>query len=216
MRVDLGAEIRTSDGAEAGKVKRAIYDPAREQVTAFVVDTGGLLGKSVVVPVERFSEATPDGAVRIALNEREFGELEAYRPDAYGAPPVAWVPPVAMYPYPGIGYLWPMTALSTVPSPDAGRRRTLPALSKGMLVQDRDGDDVGVLENLQTNADGDPIRIVVRLGGTLRTTFGGGTEVVLDPDSVVVVTDDVVHLRLHETQLRALLDQPSAGAGQLS
>src|SRR5437899_12234343 len=49
MRIDLNARIRTSDGHEAGKVHRVLIDPATERITGFVVSTGRLLGRDVIV-----------------------------------------------------------------------------------------------------------------------------------------------------------------------
>src|SRR5437667_11944915 len=49
MRIDLRARVRTKDGHDAGKVRRVIVDPATERITGFVVSTGGLLGREVIV-----------------------------------------------------------------------------------------------------------------------------------------------------------------------
>ena len=61
MRVDLDAKIRTSDGKDAGSVQRAVVDPDTNEVTHFVVSTGGLLGHDVLLPREQIEGATRDG-----------------------------------------------------------------------------------------------------------------------------------------------------------
>ncbi|TME61960.1 MAG: PRC-barrel domain containing protein [Chloroflexi bacterium] len=49
MQIELDAKVRTSDGHDAGKLRRVLVDPATLRITGFVVSTGGLLGREVIV-----------------------------------------------------------------------------------------------------------------------------------------------------------------------
>jgi hypothetical protein len=49
MRVDLDAKVKTRDGHDAGAVQRAVIDPRADNVSDFVISTGGLLGYDVLV-----------------------------------------------------------------------------------------------------------------------------------------------------------------------
>lgn len=72
MRVGLDATVRTRDGDDAGTVRRASVDPRTNAVTDFVVSTGGLLGRDVLVPLQEIESATDDGgALRLCLGQRD-------------------------------------------------------------------------------------------------------------------------------------------------
>jgi len=95
MRIDLGAKVRTNDGHKAGEVKQAIWDPRGNEITQFVVTTGGLLGHDVIVSPELLESAARDGRVNTT-------------------PPADWRAPSASG-FPSGGYLWPVTEAETVP-----------------------------------------------------------------------------------------------------
>src|SRR3712207_1810344 len=120
MRVDLDAKVRTSDGEAAGSVQRAIIDPRANEVTDFVISTGGLFGHDVLVPRERLESATRDGdTISLDLTKDELRALPEYAPADYTVPATGWVPPAA-YAYPVGGFLWPIgfdwTAPQTMPT----------------------------------------------------------------------------------------------------
>ena len=204
MRIELEGKVQSSDGEEVGTVKKAIYDERSGRVTSFVIDTGGLIGKRFVVPVERFSEGTMEGPVRLEMTRNDVDRLEPYQPGAYTAPPEGWLPPDA-YPYPPVGYLWPAAPTADYVSGVAGspteRAAAEHSFEKGMLVKDRDGDEVGVLADLRAGADGSVQELVVRVGDALATTFGGGTERRVHPGAVGHIAEGVVHLRVRGAEL---------------
>src|SRR5512141_2840948 len=115
MRVDLNAKVRTIGGEDAGRVERAVIDPETNEVCAFVVGTGGLLGRSVIVPRVDLERASRDGDVIVlSLSKDELNDLQPYEPAAYGAPPYGWTP-FGAYDYPMPGYLWPAGYANTLP-----------------------------------------------------------------------------------------------------
>src|SRR5207248_2677566 len=89
MQIELDAKVRTSDGHDAGKLRRVLVDPATLRITGFVVSTGGLLGRDgdVVGVVEevRFDEKTAQlsgfvvkaGAGRRLVGGGETAEISA-------------------------------------------------------------------------------------------------------------------------------------------
>jgi hypothetical protein len=84
MRVDLHAKVLTRDGDSAGHVEHAVVDPNTNEVTDFVVSTGGLLGKDVLVPRTALDQASPEGdALRLGLDRHELERLPAYEPGDY-------------------------------------------------------------------------------------------------------------------------------------
>lgn len=204
MRIDLNAEVRTADGWTAGSIQRAVFDPESSEVKAFLVHTGGLLGREVIVRREQIEEMTPDGVLRLSLTKDAFDRLETYVPTAYTAPPVGWVPPPGL-PYPDSGYLWPAGLASMLGGGPGGRAKEMdlaPSVERGMTVKDRDGHDVGVLEEIRyAEGSGEVRGLVVKVGAALQTLIGSGTDVEVEREAVSRVADKAVHLRVHRSEL---------------
>ena len=133
MRIHHGAKVRTNDGHSAGEVKQAIWDPRSEMVTAYVVNTGGLLGHDVIVSPEVLESATREGsAIVLDMSKRELDELAHYETADYAPPPADWHAPSA-HGFPSGGFLFPVSEVETVPvddsPPTAGQSRG-PAVKK--------------------------------------------------------------------------------------
>src|SRR5437588_4893480 len=75
MRIDFDARVKTADGHDAGHVRRALIDPAAQRVTGFVVGTGGLLEREVIVGEDDFVPDSPEGDALVLRLSRQ--ELEA-------------------------------------------------------------------------------------------------------------------------------------------
>ena len=235
MRVDLDAKVRTRDGEDAGSVERVVLNPETKTVTHFVLSTGGLLGRNVLMPRDELERADRDGdAIRVRLTKDELEQLPTFRDADYMSPPAGWVPPVGLtYPYGGIvwpmgpvpGAVYPYTAPASTsagyaaadaPSTgrmtsDAGAGRDQPdqrALGKGAIVLDCDGDDVGVVEDVRYDAATGELRgFVLRVGGMLRTLFGGGETVEVDRREVVSIDTELVRLSIDKETLKRTAEQ---------
>src|SRR5215207_1417584 len=155
MRVDLDAEVQTRDGEAAGTVQRAVIDPRANEVTDFVISTGGLLGHDVLVPRERLEASTREGkSIRLDLTKEELKNMPAYAPADYSVPSTGWIPP-AGYAYPIGAFVWPAGYISverpaTRPTrgEDEGADKMWPAIEKGTVVRDREDEEVGVVDDL--------------------------------------------------------------------
>src|SRR5256885_17249373 len=86
MRIDLRARVRTKDGHDAGKVRRVIVDPATERITGFVVSTGGLLGREVIVGEHDFVEGR-EGELMLRLSKPELAQQPTFDEAGFTAPP---------------------------------------------------------------------------------------------------------------------------------
>src|SRR5947208_2800857 len=107
MRVDLDAKVRTRDGEAAGRVERAVIDPQADEVSDFVISTGGLFGHDVLVPREHLEASTRDSeAILLDLTRDQLKDMPEYVPNDYSVPATGWIPP-AGYPYPAGAFLWP-------------------------------------------------------------------------------------------------------------
>jgi sporulation protein YlmC with PRC-barrel domain len=238
MRIDLDARVRTSDGHEAGSVRRVILDPATNQIEAFVVSTGGFGGHDVVVPHADLAAASDDGdAVRLSLSKADVERLEPYAPDRFMAPPLGWVAP-PLFGYPENAYAWPASYAGTAPvtagayagpAVEGTRPNTEAAppgataesageggeidVPKGTPVFDRNGEDVGVVDDVRFDNDtGQLMGFVVRAGGALRTLFGGGETTEIARSLIDHVGGDGVYLRV----LRDKVAEQAAGEARRS
>jgi sporulation protein YlmC with PRC-barrel domain len=225
MRVDLDAKVRTRDGDEAGSVQAAVIDPHTNEVTDFVVSTGGWLGKDVLVPREEIDRASEDGdAIRLDLTKAELEALPAYVSDSYMPPPAGWALPAGYAFGTGAGgFLWPAGyfppmsysgATSPAPAPagagvPAGQQAAVGvesadevSVDKGALVLDAAGHDIGVVDDVRFDAQtGRLSGLVIRVGSAFRTLFGGGDTVEIGAEGLSRVGDGVVHLRVTKQEL---------------
>lgn len=166
MQIKLGAKVRTSDGHEAGEVKRAIWDAESNEVREFMVSTGGLLGHDVLISREVLERASGNGdEVVVAMTKDELDGLERYEETAYAPPPYGWMAP-ASYSYPIAAYLFP-TDPAAVPlsgptvSQTEERRGHAPSIAKGMPVKDAGGKTIGVVKEVRLDDATGELRGVV-------------------------------------------------------
>ncbi|MHB8630876.1 MAG: PRC-barrel domain-containing protein [Candidatus Limnocylindria bacterium] len=203
MRIDLDAKVRTHDGKDAGHVKRAVIDPATNEVTDFVVSTGGLFGWDVLVPRHDLERATPSGDVlRLDLTKDDLEHLPAFDPVDYGAPPIGWSAPDLGYPFPG--YLWPASYLpASAVAQETGEGVTDEfTVTKGTPVYDRADQEVGVVDDVRFDlTSGRLTGVVVRAGGALATMFGRGEVVEIERAEIARVADRMVFLRGTKAEL---------------
>jgi sporulation protein YlmC with PRC-barrel domain len=167
MNIKLGAAVKTRDGHSAGKVTKVIWDPSRNEVSDFVVSTGGLLGHDVIVSRDVLERAAPDGKeLVIDLTKDELSGLAHYDDHAYASPPYGWLSPAESI-YATTEFLFPLATLPPPAraTPDEQRR---PLIRKGMTVKDAGGRKLGVVEELRVDdMTGELRAIVVGEGGPL-------------------------------------------------
>jgi len=208
MRVDLDADVRTRDGEAAGTVQRVVIDPRANEVTDFVISTGGLFGHDVLVPRERLEASTREGqSILLDLTKDELRNMPPYTPADYSAPSTGWIPP-AGYAYPLGAFLWPAgyeafeRPAATRPTRGEREGEIWPAIEKGTLVCDRQGDDIGVVDDLKFESTSGRLQgMVLRAGGSIQTFFGGGDTVEVDTSQIDRVAEGVVYLRVRKDEL---------------
>src|SRR4051812_32742843 len=214
MRVNLDAKVRASDGEDVGSVDRAVVDPRTNEVTHMVVRTGAIFGRDIMVPREDLERASLDGdTLQLDLTKDELEQFPDFVMDQYGAPPPTWVAP-AGYGFPSTGYAWPIAvdpmmgpAPMMLPDDDLDDDFEGPdqvTLTKGALVMDRNSDDVGVVDDVRFDVETGRLQgFVLRVGGALRTLFGGGDTVEVSRQQIKRVGESMVHLRLTKEEIEA-------------
>jgi len=214
MRLNLDAKVRAHDGEDIGSIDRAVVDPRTNEVTHVVVRTGMIFGRDIMVPREDLERATVDGdTVQLDLTKDELKQFPDFVLEQYSAPPPAWVAP-AGYGFPSTGYAWPIAvdpmmgpAPMIMPDDDVDVEAEDPeqvTLMKGALVLDRNSDDIGVVDGVRFDAETGRLQgFVLRVGGALRTLFGGGDTVEVSRQQIERVGESIVYLRLAKEEVEA-------------
>src|SRR5438067_993725 len=149
QRIEIGTDVVGSDGEKLGTVAYVVVHPPEMHVTDFVVSTGPILGRDVVVPVSAVTGVT-DGKVHLSMDKDEINQCEDYVEVRYQQPPDEWIAPTGLG-YPSQTMLWPVGA--TVPQPSSVEVHAPPGtvgLHEGMEVESSDGHRVGSIEALDT------------------------------------------------------------------
>jgi len=208
MRIDLNAKIRTSDGHEAGNIHRVLVDPRTDRITGFVVSTARLLGRDVIVGEDSLAAAAPEGdTITLTLTKRELDTQPTFEQTDYVLPPAGWSGPTLGYTIPPTSYLWPAEATGPEPAD-----RVRPAIKKGDIVKDRDGDVVGTVEDIRFDEKtGEVLSFIVKAGAGLERLFGGGKVAEISRNDILRIAEGEVRLgvdreeiipREHETGTR--------------
>ena len=208
MRIDLNAKVRTKDGHEAGKIHRVLVDPATERITSFVISTGRLLGRDVIVGEDMFADASPEGdTITLTLTKPELDSQPTFAEGDFVIPPAGWSAPNLGYAVPPESFLWPADSALA----DVGER-SRPSIKKGDMVKDRDGDVVGTVEDIRFDEKtGEVLSFIVKAGAGLERLFGGGKVAEISRDDILRIAEGEVRLgvdreeiapREHETGTR--------------
>jgi len=139
------------------------------------------------------------------LSRAELEALPDFVAAQYMPPPGGWTPD-AGYIFPGPS-LWPQAPASMAEAVPTADQADQPApevsIGKGATVFDRDGDDLGVVDEVRLDpATGELEGIVVRVGGVLATLFGGGETVDIAAADIQRLDMDQVVVRLDKDELR--------------
>jgi len=198
MRIDLNARIKTSDGHEAGKIHRVLIDPETERITGFVVSTGRLLGRDVIVGEDMFADASADGGtITLSLTKKELDTQPSFEEDDFVTPPAGWSAPNLGYAIPPESFLWPADSALA----DIGER-SRPSIKKGDIVKDRDGDVVGTVEDIRFDeGTGNVLSVTVKAGAGLERLFGGGKIAEVSRDDILRITEDEVRLGVDREEI---------------
>lgn len=192
MRIQFDAGVRTSDGHKAGNVKRVIFDPGKNEVSGYVVSTGGLLGHDVLVSPEILERGSTDGGdVVVDLTKDELNKLERYDETGYAPPPYGWLAPAA-YTFPAASYLFPLEPGTPPATPDAGERRPRrPAIVEGMTVKDATGAVIGEVREVRVDDMTGELRSIVVRDDAMLASDEEAMEI---PADHIDIGDGVVHV----------------------
>jgi sporulation protein YlmC with PRC-barrel domain len=149
-QIDIGADVVGSDGENLGSVAYVVVRPPEMHLTDIVVSTGTILGRDVVVPIDKVARVEGE-KVYLSLDKGGVNQCRDYVEIHYDQPPSTWAPPAGYY-YPGDMTLWPTNAYYP---PPASIKVNAPSgtvgLNQGMEVVSSDSHKVGSIDAIEAD-----------------------------------------------------------------
>jgi sporulation protein YlmC with PRC-barrel domain len=162
-----GADVIGTDGDKVGTVAYVVVDPDSLHIADFVVSTGAILGRDIVVSTDQVSRIEDD-KVYLTLDKAGLDACKDYVDVEYQAPPADWNPS-AGFAYPTGTMLWPAAGpASYYPQASSVTVNTPPGtvgLHEGMEVTSSDGEKVGSIDSLEADPTTESItQLVIKQG----------------------------------------------------
>lgn len=173
MEFNRGAEVLSSDGESVGKLSRVVLDPRTRKVGYLIVERGMLFTEDKVVPMD-FVEGVREGKVHLNANKEGLDRLDTFDETHYVPLDPAGEEVQAYYWYPPLSGAT-MGGYPLFPQPVFIERteRQFPenyvALKEGARVATEDGEHLGNVERIITDAKSDrATHFVISSGGLLK------------------------------------------------
>lgn len=200
--LDIGADVIGSSGDKVGTVGYVVVRPPEMHITDIVVSTGSILGRDIVVPLDRV-RSVAGGKVYLAIDKGELKTYPDYIAIHYTQPPAEWAPPVNWY-YPPTNVLWPANYYPTESAVQVNAPPGTEGIRQGMDVESADGHKVGSVDALETDPhSGDIVAFIVKHG------FIFTHDTSIPTTDVQGLRDGKVILRLSKDQAENLEKQQS-------
>ncbi len=161
MRFFEGADVITTDGEKIGTVDRVIIDPADKEISHIVVGEGLFFATGKVIPIEMVASTTKD-EVRLEKEVDELDSVPVFEEAQFvqlGEEEQPFRDVDALYWYPPVGGWWNMGNILGYAMPQyvLKAERNVPegtvALEEGANVITQDGEHVGHVKKVETEAD---------------------------------------------------------------
>jgi sporulation protein YlmC with PRC-barrel domain len=220
MRVDLGAEVRTTDGQVVGKIKHLIMEPATSNVRSVVIEKGFLLPDDVEVTLDRLHYGV-DERIELNCTKEEYDRLPRFDRSKYTDRPPA---NVVLAGFPPVGILWnnasgfPAGTYPTLLDGDAAEddpdltsesvmstngHATPAVIEKGSSVYSSDEHLIGEVHEVTFDvSSGRPLVLIVRSGLILHK------DTQVPADCISEVSDGEVRLNITLDQFKNQFAQP--------
>lgn len=216
MEIELGKPVVTATGKHVGDVDHIVLDNETKAFVLFIVHQGVILTKDRMIEPQFVDKIDEDGTIHLNIDEDRVDELPEYVRDKFsvateddlqlapgsytgaggiGAPflltPSGW----------GQGYDDRALLIEEAPMvpPDVEVETNLPPnasmIDRGSKVIDSNGDDIGSIDEVTYNQDGDLVSMVVRTGHLIHHSYdipGWAIASVSDEHVVLTITGDQV------------------------
>lgn len=195
MNIEIGSEVRTRDGYQAGHVHRVVVDLEQQAVVSIVVLKGRLLPRDILVPLDFIQEARPE-RVTLTVDQGELAHLPDFAYDSFFTPPPTWAFPIVI---PG----------GVVYIPVSQRQRLATSqedVAAGTRVLATDG-ELGSVDRIEAEASGHLDAFWVR-------PTSGGPDLRVPVEWVASLDDDGAHLAASRQEVAERLAHESEARRQ--
>lgn len=175
MYLDLGSEVKSSDGKDVGRVDRIFFDTDRMTVRQFVIHKGVLLREDRIVDQHHIDHVDPDHTVQLNLTADEVHQLQPFVPTEHF--------PVYAGGYHHVDQPVIFTRQGSSPT-DAV------VLTHGSEVYDVNGKQIGHFDEIQYDKDGNVTCFVADAG------FFFTHNVKIRPELIKSITHDRIELNI--------------------
>ena len=207
MKFEFGADVVTFDGEKIGTVKRAVIDPASQEITHFIIEKGFLFTKDKVLPISMVLRSEED-QIKLVETDEDLEDLPDYRQDEFF--PVE--DPDTPRPDPTLSRPFLAIKPQIVPQSQPGHMRIVrkedyhknipehtELLEVGADVCTLDGEDVGNIQEMITDPKTHQIRHLVIGRGWLEDK-----EVLIPMDWIKEISTDQVELTVDRKVIQNL------------
>jgi sporulation protein YlmC with PRC-barrel domain len=203
--MEIGADVVGSAGESLGSVAYVVVRPPEMHLTDIVVSTGSILGRDVVVPIDKV-ERVEAGKVFLSLDKDAVNQCPDYVEIHYDQPPSTWAPPMGYY-YPGDMTLWPAGMYNPQPSSvTVNAPSGTVGVSQGMEVESSDGQKVGSVQAIDADPRRDDVTAIVIKRGHLFSHH----DVRIPTDCIADVEGDRIKLSLTAEEVKSRFDADQA------
>jgi len=173
MAFRKGTDVISREGKKIGELERVVIDPQTREVVYLVVKSGFLLMNDRLISSDQVGEAT-DQQIVVNISQDHLDELPAFEEFHYvsvendnidNAGQFYWYPPPAGWYLPG-GY-YPFVRPLYIRVSEKNIPENTVALREGAKVFTTDGQHVGNIDRLITDADSEYVTHVVISNGLL-------------------------------------------------
>ena len=212
MKFKEDAAVHTDTGVAVGHVDRVVIDPRTNEVTYLIVRKGVLFTEDKVVPVGLIASAKEDGII-LTNNAGKLDDLpdfeESYFVSVNNAEPVERAESVrsapSLYQYPPVSGLFSNMPVDYNSGFIAQTTTNIPendvAVKNGARIISQDGQHVGNVAEIMTDAKSDRVTHVVISQGLLFKSHK-----LIPIDWVREVDEDAVYVAVTAQTLKALPD----------
>jgi uncharacterized protein YrrD len=149
MQLDLGSRVRTSDGHNAGKIKRIIFDTEKMTVREFVIREGTLFRSDRIVDLNLIEAVDDEHVVTLKVAAADIDDLPVYIRELHT--------PVFTGDMHHARQIGDLVQLGSVP-------KDAVVLSHGSQVYDLNGEHIGHLDEIVYGVDGAASAFIVDSG----------------------------------------------------
>ncbi len=172
MEYKKGADVISKDGEKIGTLERVVINPKTKEVAYLVVKSGFLLTEDKLIPMDQVGTVT-ENQIHVMATKEKLDELPRFEEEHYvpldkegeGIDLYYWYPPVG---WGASGYYPPFPQPLYKRKTEQNIPENMVALKEGAKVIASDGEHIGNIERILTDAKNEAVTHLVVSSGLLQ------------------------------------------------